>query len=51
MIDKSLRVLNVKYMDEYKLKVKFSDGNTKLIDLKEYMSKNLREDYENIRWY
>ena len=40
MIDKSLRVLNVKYMDEYKLKVKFSDGNTKLIDLKEYLEKN-----------
>ena len=37
MIDKSLRVLNVKYIDEYKLKVKFSDGNTKLIDLKEYL--------------
>lgn len=46
MIDKSLRVLNVKYMDEYKLKVKFSDGNTKLIDLKEYLEKNKNTVFE-----
>lgn len=46
MIDKSLRVLNVKYIDEYKLKVKFSDGNTKLIDLKEYLEKNKNTVFE-----
>lgn len=33
-------------MDEYKLKVKFSDGNTKLIDLKEYLEKNKNTVFE-----
>jgi hypothetical protein len=33
-----LRIKNVKYMNEYKLKVLFSDGKTKIIDFKNWIN-------------
>ncbi len=33
-----LRILDVDYMGEYKLRIKFSDGVTKLVDLKPYLT-------------
>lgn len=37
---KSLRVVELKYIEEYKLKVKFNDETVKLIDMKDYLEKN-----------
>ena len=33
-----LRILDVDYMGEYKLRLKISDGVTKLVDLKPYLT-------------
>ncbi len=33
-----LRILDVDYMGEYKLRIKFSDGVTKMVDLKPYLT-------------
>ena len=33
-----LRILDVDYMGEYKLRIKFSDGVTKMVDLQPYLT-------------
>ncbi len=37
---RSLKVTNVEYLSEYKLKVKFNNGAEKIIDMKAFLEKN-----------
>lgn len=42
----SLRVMTLQYIEDYKLKVKFNNGDTKLIDMKDYLEKNRNTIFE-----